>query len=77
MSDNAKTFEHCSKEIVSIAQAEEVHSHLTNKQIEWRFIVEKAPWWGGVWKRLIQSVKRVLGRVLDSLLLHLMNWLPF
>ena len=66
MSDNAKTFKHCSKEIVSIARAEEVRSHLTNKQIEWRFIVEKAPWWGGYWERLIQSVKRCLRKTVGK-----------
>ena len=73
MSDNAKTFKHCSKEIVKIAQAEEVHSHLTNKQIEWRFIVEKAPWWEGYWEQLIQGVKHCLKRPLDNLDLHMMN----
>jgi len=64
MSDNAKTFTHCAKEIVSIARADEVCSHLTNKQIEWRFIVEKAPWWGGYWERLVQSVKRCLRKTI-------------
>lgn len=66
MSDNAKTFKHCLKEIVKIARAEEVRSHLTNKHIEWRFIVEKAPWWGGYWERLIQSVKRCVKKTIGK-----------
>ena len=68
MSDNAKTFKHCSKEIVKIARAEEVCNYLTNKQIEWRFNVEKAPWWGGggYWERLIQSVKRCLKKTIGQ-----------
>ena len=66
MSDNAKTFKHCSREIANISRAEEVRSHLTNKQIEWRFIVEKAPWWGGYWERLIQSVKRCLRKTIGK-----------
>ena len=47
MSDNAKTFKHCTREIMKITRAEEVHHYLTNQQVEWKFIVEKAPWWGG------------------------------
>ena len=35
MSDNAKTFKHSSKEV-------QVQDHLTNQQIEWQFIAEKA-----------------------------------
>ena len=66
MSDNAKTFKHCSKEILKIAQAEEVCSYLTNKQIEWRFIVEKAPWWGAIGKGLFKVLSVVLKRPLDS-----------
>ena len=46
MSDNAKTFKSCSKEIEKLVCSEEVHQYLTNKQISWKFIVEKAPWWG-------------------------------
>ena len=46
MSDNAKTFKCCSKEVERVVQSEEVHQYLTNRQISWQFIVEKAPWWG-------------------------------
>jgi hypothetical protein len=34
--------------------------------LKWRFIVERAPWWGGVWERLIQSSKRLLKTVLKN-----------
>ena len=64
MSDNAKTFKHCSKEIINIVRAEEVHSYMSNKQGEWRFIVEKAPWWGGYWERLVQGVKCCLKKMI-------------
>lgn len=63
LSDNAKTFKHCAKEIMKIIRSEEVHQYLSNKQITWTFIAEKAPWWGGVWERLVQSVKRCLRKV--------------
>ena len=47
LADNAKTFKHCAKEITKIVHLEEVHQYLSNKQILWTFIAEKAPWWGG------------------------------
>ena len=25
--------------------------------IQWQFIVKAAPWWGGLWERLVQTVK--------------------
>ena len=50
LSDNAKTFKHCSKEIKGLIRAEEVHQHLTNQQIRWNFIIENTPWWGGFWE---------------------------
>ena len=43
-----QTFKHCAKEITKIVCSEEVHQYLTNKQITWTFITEKAPWWGGL-----------------------------
>lgn len=32
--------------------------------IEWRFIVEHAPWWGGFYERLVRSVKTALKKVI-------------
>ena len=47
-SDNAKTFQ---------AAAERLG---LKHQIEWKFHVERAPWTGGVWERLVTSVKAAL-----------------
>ena len=63
-SDNAKTFKSSCKEIRKITRAEEVWRFLTNKRIVWNFIIERAPWWGGYWERLVQSIKRPLKKVL-------------
>ena len=30
----------------------------------WNFTIERAPWWGGYWERLVQSIKRPLKKVL-------------
>lgn len=59
-SDNAKTFKFCSKEVGKLVRSEEVHEYLANRQVTWRFIAEKAPWWGGYWERLVRSIKRCL-----------------
>ena len=48
ITDNAKTFKGSSKEVMC---------YVSNNRVSWKFIVEKAPWWGGFWERLIQSVK--------------------
>ena len=60
ISDNAKTFKSSSKIILNIARAADVIKYLNNNRITWRFIRERAPWWGGFWERLIRSVKRCL-----------------
>lgn len=66
MSDNAKTFKHCAKEVIKVVRSEEVRQHMTNKQIQWIFIAEKAPWWGGYWERMVRSVKRCLRKVVGN-----------
>ena len=60
---NAKTFRASCVEIRKLCRAEEVIRYLTDNRITWQFIFEKAPWWGGFWERLIQSVKRPLRKV--------------
>ena len=65
-SDNANTFRAASKEVKKIARSEEVLHYLTEQRISWKFIVEKAPWWGGFWERVVQSVKRSLRKAIGS-----------
>lgn len=68
-SDNALTFKRASKDLAElwkILRHSEVVNHFANATIEWRFIVERAPWWGGFYERLVRSVKvglrKVIGR---------------
>ena len=63
-SDNAKTFQSSSKEIRKIARSPEVWRYLTDNRITWNFIVEKAPWWGGYWERLVRSIKSPIKKVI-------------
>ena len=59
-SDNAKTFKAASKEIQKIVRSPEVANYLTNNSVTWKFIVERAPWWGGFWECMVRSVKQCL-----------------
>ena len=49
VSDNGKTFVAAAKTI---------------QDVKWTFNVPKAPWWGGVFERLVRSVKRCLKKML-------------
>ena len=35
-----------------------------NNRMIWRFITEKAPWWGGFWERRVQSIKTPLKKII-------------
>ena len=60
VSDNAKTFQASAWEIKGVICSETVRQYLTNRCINWQFIIERGPWWGGFWERLIKDVKRCL-----------------
>ncbi|KAK6175232.1 hypothetical protein SNE40_013739 [Patella caerulea] len=52
ISDNGKTFKSAAK--------------LLQDKLVWSFNVEKAPWWGGIFERMIQSVKRCLKKTIGG-----------
>lgn len=65
-SDNAKTFKVANKELRQcwrVLESDQTQSVLSEKKIQWKFIVEKAPWWGGFYERLIKSVKTPLKKL--------------
>ena len=43
-----------------------VTNYLSHIGIEWLFNLEKAPWWGGVFERLIKSTKRCLRKLIGQ-----------
>ena len=47
-----------------------VQQYLTNQKIQWTFNVEKAPWWGGIFERMIRSTKRCLRKEVDKARLY-------
>ena len=65
-SDNGKTFKAASKMLTALFNSPEVRRHLANKGVKWTFNLERAPWWGGHFERLVQSVKRCLKKILKN-----------
>ena len=63
-SDNAKTFKSASSDVRKIARSLEVQTYMVNHQVNWKFIVEKAPWWGGFWERMVGITKRCLRKTI-------------
>ena len=48
----------------SICQSTELLHYFANRHISWKFIIGKAPWWGGFWERMIKSVKLSLKKAI-------------
>ena len=71
VSDNSNKFKAAAK-ILSDTSANEVRTHL---RIKWIFNVERAPWWGGVFERMIGVTKRCLRKVVGRASLSSRNYL--
>ena len=56
-SDNAKGF---------VATSAKLLEALGSDGPEWKFIVPRAPWWGGWWERLVGSVKAALRKTVGK-----------
>lgn len=66
ISDNAKTLKGVEKELRLLYNHPQVKEEMQNRRIERRFNLERAPWWGGFFERMIGSVKRCLRKVLGN-----------
>ena len=66
VSDNAKTFKAASNAMAAIMEGPEVLQYLSNAKLKWSFNLERAPWWGGVFERMIQSAKRCLKKTVGG-----------
>ena len=64
VSDNGKTFVAAAKVIKRVVSSSEVQRYFDGIGIEWKFNVPRAPWWGGLFKRLVRSTKRCLRKAL-------------
>lgn len=68
-SDNARTFKRADHELSTLLEAvksDVFQNYLGHRRIEWRYIVERAAWWGGFWERLVRSVKYTLKKILGK-----------
>ena len=45
---------------------QDVKKYLSHVGVEWTFNLEKAPWWGGIFERLIKSTKRCLRKMIGQ-----------
>ena len=63
LSNNGKTFKPAATFVKNVFQDTTVKEHLAGQGSEWKFNLEKAPWWGGAFERLIKSTKRCLRKM--------------
>ncbi|XP_064470242.1 uncharacterized protein LOC135384995 [Ornithodoros turicata] len=71
-SDNFRTFKRSKRDLMGlwhVLRDPEVSDHFSTCKVEWKFIVERAPWWGGFYERLVRTVKTSLKKVLGRRLL--------
>ena len=66
VSDNAKTFKSASNILTKLSKEIEVIDHLSSMKITWQFILEKSPWWGGFWERMVKLTKGALKKTLGK-----------
>ena len=66
VTDNAKTFKASAKFIKKLFKNKLVQSHLSTKGMIWRFNLERAAWFGGLFEKMIGTVKRCLRKVLGN-----------
>ena len=66
ISDNGKTFTAAAKMIQSMLKHEDVQAYTSGVNVEWSFNIEKAPWWGGFFERMVKSAKRCLRKMIGQ-----------
>lgn len=66
-SDNARTFKRAGQDLKELWKAikePQLLEFFSERGITWKFIAERAAWWGGFRERLVRSVKTCLKKVL-------------
>jgi len=66
LSDNASTYVSAAEELEKLFSSPKFEEALSSRGVKWKFILKRAPWYGGFWERLIDltktTIKKVLGR---------------
>lgn len=68
-SDNAKTFKRADQDLRELwksLKGSELTEFFSDRGVTWKFIAERAAWWGGFWERLVRSVKTCLRKILGK-----------
>ena len=66
LSDNGKSFKAAAVFLGRVFKDQAVIDLLSTLGTEWLFNAEKAPWWGGVFERLVKSTKRCLTKFIGQ-----------
>ena len=61
---NFKTFKGAAKTLVSVMPSKEAKHYFSELSIRWTFNLERAPWWGGIFERMVQTMKRCLRKTI-------------
>ncbi|XP_068690693.1 uncharacterized protein [Montipora foliosa] len=65
-SDNAKTFIATASWLQQVQKDERAQHYLSTENIKWQFNLNRAPWWGGPFERLVGLMKRALNKTIGS-----------
>lgn len=64
VSDNFSSFKKAFKDLNAVTLHPDVKRLTSEKRIQWKFIVERAPWQGGFYERLVKEIKDSLKKTL-------------
>lgn len=68
-SDNARTFKRAElelKQLWTVVNESRVKNFCASNGIKWKYIVERAAWWGGFYERMVRTVKVALRKTLGK-----------
>ena len=66
ISDNGKTFKAAAKTIQCVVGHPDVKRYFFGLGVKWVFNIPKAPWWGGIFERMVKSTKRCLRKIIGQ-----------
>ena len=66
VSDNGSTFKSAFRQIADLMKSPVVRQYLAEKKVEWIFNLKRAPWWGGLFERMVRSVKRCIKKTIGG-----------
>ena len=64
ISDNANNFKSANQQLSALFELPSVQRYLAEKRVRWQFNLYRASWYGGIFERLIKSVKTFLKKVI-------------